>query len=354
MTRRPNGLIPALALFLLSPMVGELLSGSSPPAEFFSPFGLLILCALYGSGAILARELVVRWKKGWLSLLVLGAAYGIVEEGLMVKSFFDPNWVDLGPLGAYGRFAGVNWVWSVDLTIYHAVFSITIPVLLAQRMFPDWGARPWLSRRGLSLLGVLLAVDVAFGFLALTPYRPPVSPYVLAAAAVVGLIGLARSLPTAQSASVEPSRAPSRPMAFLLGGFAATIGFFVLAWAAPNASIPPFVLIAVTMAYAALVWRLGRRMAGPQMLPPMQQLAAASGALGFFILLAPLQEMDATRPDNTTGMALVGLAAVLFLIMLARRTRSIGRRDLIMAQTSGAGGIPALGARVKPLSGRRS
>ena len=55
---------PALALFFLAPMVGELLSGSAPPAEFFNPFTLLLLAALYGSGAVLIRELRVRWGTG--------------------------------------------------------------------------------------------------------------------------------------------------------------------------------------------------------------------------------------------------------------------------------------------------
>ena len=93
---------PGFVLFFLAPMVGELLSGSSPPVEFFNPFGLALLSLLYGGGAIIARELMRRWGKGWGALLLLGAAYGIVEEGLMVKSFFDPNWVDLGALGHYG------------------------------------------------------------------------------------------------------------------------------------------------------------------------------------------------------------------------------------------------------------
>jgi hypothetical protein len=91
-------------------MIGELLSGSAPPVEFSGPFVLLVLSALYGSGAILVRELRLRWGKGWPTVFALGAAYGIVEEGLMVKSFFDPNWMDLGLLGSYGRWAGVNWV----------------------------------------------------------------------------------------------------------------------------------------------------------------------------------------------------------------------------------------------------
>jgi len=61
--KRPK-IPPALVLFFLAPAIGELLSGSSPPAEFFTPFWLLILPALYGSGAVIARELKVRWRKG--------------------------------------------------------------------------------------------------------------------------------------------------------------------------------------------------------------------------------------------------------------------------------------------------
>lgn len=72
---------PALVLFFLSPVIAELLSGSSPPAEFFNPFSFLLLAVLYGGGAIIARELTHRWGRGWPTLLVLSAAYGIVEEG---------------------------------------------------------------------------------------------------------------------------------------------------------------------------------------------------------------------------------------------------------------------------------
>ncbi|UCH42534.1 MAG: hypothetical protein JSW16_06915, partial [Dehalococcoidales bacterium] len=126
---------PPVVLFFLAPAVGELLSGSAPPSEFFSPFGLTVLTVLYGGGAILVRELTIRWRKGWMSLLILGAAYGIIEEGLLVKSFFDPGWQDIGILGSYGRWAGVNWVWSLELTIYHAVISICIPILLTELMF---------------------------------------------------------------------------------------------------------------------------------------------------------------------------------------------------------------------------
>ena len=108
---------PAIMLFLLAPLIGELLSGSAPPVEFFNPFGFILLTALYGSGAVVMRELRVRWNKGVGTTLLLGAAYAVIEEGLMVASFFNPEWSDLGQLSVYGRWFGVNWVWVVMLTI---------------------------------------------------------------------------------------------------------------------------------------------------------------------------------------------------------------------------------------------
>jgi hypothetical protein len=181
--------------YFLSPAIGELLSGSAPPVEFFNPFGLIILPALYGSGALLVRELTLRWEKRWPTILVLGLAYGIIEEGLMVKSFFDPNWVDLGLLGVYGRWAGVNWVWSISLMIYHAVISIAIPILLVELLYPERRDEPWLGKRGRVGLSVLLAMTVAFGFLALTTYHPPFLTYTLAIILTVILAWIARRLP---------------------------------------------------------------------------------------------------------------------------------------------------------------
>ena len=90
---------PALVLLLLSPAIGELLSGSSPPSEYFTPFNLTILTALYGCGALLVRKLKIRWKRGVGSLLLLGASYGVIEEGVMVANWFNPNWPDLDMMG---------------------------------------------------------------------------------------------------------------------------------------------------------------------------------------------------------------------------------------------------------------
>ena len=309
--------LPVWILFILAPSIGELLSGSSPPAEFFNPFVTLLLGALYGSGAILVRELRVRWNKGWPTVLVLGAAYGIIEEGWMVKSFFDPAWMDLGLLGVYGRWAGVNWAWSLGLTIYHAVFSISIPILLVELLFPAHRDEAWLSRRGVIGFTTLLLVDVVFGYLALTPYRPPVLQYLLSIIVVFILIVIARRLPVPTLATSEA--APPRNYRLVILGFAATLAFFICLWALPNTALPALLTMLLIALVASLTWLGIQRLSQHTALKDIHRLALASGALSFFIVLAPLQQLDQTRPDNTAGMGLVGLAFLILLVWLSRR-----------------------------------
>lgn len=310
---------PALVLYFLAPAIGELLSGSAPPIEFFNPSGLLLLPALYGSGAILTRELALRWEKRWPTILVLGLAYGIIEEGLMVKSFFDPAWPDLGLLGVYGRWAGINWVWSLFLTIYHAVYSIATPIFLVELLFPERRNERWVGRRGMITLSLLLLAVVLFGFFILTPYRPPALQYLMALVVTVGLYAVARRMPTHWwIRRTEPRRSP---LWFGLVGFGSTLVFFFMHWILPEIGVP----VSLTMLAAViLVWMVVivvRHMSGEGGWSDDDKLALTSGALTFFIFLAPISEFDASRPDNPTGMALVGLVALFFLIWLRRKTR---------------------------------
>lgn len=326
-----RGIPPALVLFFLSPMTAELLSGSSPPTEFFRPFSLLLLGLLYGSGAILIRELVLRWRKGWPSIFVLGAAYGILEEGLMVKSFFDPQWMDLGPLGVYGRWAGVNWVWSLGLTIFHTVWSICIPILLVTLMYPHRAHGPWVGRRTFRALVGLLLADVVFGFLALTTYRPPVIPYVLAILVVIGLYTAARRMPARLRAVASADPVVDRPhgLRYFAASLAGAVAFFILLWGVPNTRVSPLVTMALMLLLAGAAWLALRRVNPASRWDASHLLALASGALAFFILLAPLQELDPAHAVERRGMALVGLAMALLLVWLGRRTRKLERDGLL-------------------------
>ncbi|MEZ8221616.1 hypothetical protein GG496_001786 [Candidatus Fervidibacteria bacterium JGI MDM2 JNZ-1-D12] len=323
---------PAIVLLVLSPAIGELLSGSSPPAEFFNPFTFVLLAALYGGGAILVRELVLSWRKGWLSIFALGVAYGIVEEGLMCKSFFDPQWPDLGPLGVYGRWLGVNWVWAQGLTVYHAVFSIAIPILLVELAYPNERNKSWVSTEWLRVIGLLFVLDVLFGFCCFpkpeAPYYPSPFHIIATVAIIAALVWLARKLPDRLPVPLS-TRVPS-VRRFMLLGFTATLIFFIVFWGLPNTELPPIVtmglgvLVLLVAARYALLWSgNGHKWA------EIHKWAIASGALGFFILLAPLQELsNPTRPDNTAGMSLVGLVALTGLLWLRRKIIHQQRNEL--------------------------
>jgi hypothetical protein len=310
---------PPVLLFFLAPITGEMLSGSAPPVEFFTPVGFIVLAILYGGGAILVREAVIRWRKGWASLLLLGAAYGIIEEGLMVKSFFDPLWQDIDVLGSYGRWGGINWIWSLELTIYHAVISIAIPILLTELIFPHGRHDSWLSKTSIVVLSVWFVINVVVGNFIMTEYQPGALQYLLGIAGVVILILIARILP--HRISVIEERKVGHPFRFWLLSFIAAILFMITFWALPNTSIPAFVTAAIGIALAAFfIWWVMRLSGNTHAWDDRHRLALASGPLSVFILMTPIHEFDSSRTDNTSGMIVVGIAALVFLVWLNWRT----------------------------------
>jgi hypothetical protein len=309
---------PAWVLLILAPLSGELLSGSMPPAEWINLVGIIMLPLLYGGGAILVRETTVRWRKGWPTMLALGAAYGIVEEGLMCKSFFDPAWGDLGPLGIYGRSMGVNWVWSVGLTGFHAVWSVAIPVTLTGLLFPAKKGR-WVGNTALGVLGILFVLDIAVGFWFITKYRPPFLHFMLCLAAVAAFCLLARILP-----SPRQVRQSTGPTALFWLAFLWAVMWFVALWVMPATVNNPVVTLTAMAAIAGTgVMLYSRAVKGPG---PRHLLALAAGILFLFILLAPIQEIDKKRKDDTRGMTLVGLVAAVGLAGLRWKIAADERR----------------------------
>ncbi|MBG0788177.1 MAG: hypothetical protein H0S79_24075 [Anaerolineaceae bacterium] len=198
---------PALTLLLLAPMTGEILSTSLPPLEFFQFPTMLLQIMLYGCGALLIRELKVRNNLGWLAVFVLGIAYGIYEEGAVVRSFFDPAWMDLGFLGTYGRWIGVNWIWTINLCIFHAVVSIITPLMILDLFYPAYRGTPVLRKGG------LIASLISFGLMFLVGFGIGMKATLLQLAACFLLMGLlvliALRLPR-QHPPLEAKKKPAR------------------------------------------------------------------------------------------------------------------------------------------------
>ncbi|MCC6038951.1 MAG: hypothetical protein LM632_12180, partial [Armatimonadetes bacterium] len=92
-------------------------------------------------------------------------------------------------------------------------------------------------------------------------------------------------------------------------------------WGLPNTNLPPLVTMALGVLVPLVSARFVMRWSGNgHRWSDTHRIALAFGALSFFIALAPLQEhSNPTRPDNTAGMSLVGLVALIGLVWQWRR-----------------------------------
>lgn len=193
-----------LLMIIMTPGIPEYMTGSSQlgdlifsPASFF--LGLAFNIALYSTGAILIREFAIKFRKGWATILLLGLAYGIMEEGISVHTFFIPSGNPVGLLGSYGRFLGIDWTWAIGISIFHAVFSIGLPILLLSIAYPERSGERLLGKKSASLVLCIYAIDVIVLNIVVNSARPVAVPtpadYVFFLGIAILLVIMARILP---------------------------------------------------------------------------------------------------------------------------------------------------------------
>jgi hypothetical protein len=153
-------------LMLLSPVMGELLSGSCPPLQFFNPMTFVVLVLFYGGGAVLIREMRVRWQLQW-PVVFLAVAYAIWEECTTVQSVFNPHNPTLNVLAGYGYYGGVQWPWLFDMVFFHSTMSILLPIAIVDLFRPELKDTRLLGRWGFIFisLGILFARICIVGYM---------------------------------------------------------------------------------------------------------------------------------------------------------------------------------------------
>ena len=193
-----------LLLLILSPGIPEYLSGSSAlnsivlnPIWFV--LGIVANLGLYGPGVLLIREANVRWHKGWGTVLLLGAAYGILEEGIALSTLFNPTAGPVGQLGFYGHWLGVNWIWTSGILTVHMLFSISLPILLLGLTLPETNGKSLLKsdRSIATAIGILFFdVLILFFFILFAEHFWMGAPvFAFSFLAIITLIYLARRAP---------------------------------------------------------------------------------------------------------------------------------------------------------------
>lgn len=304
----PRTRLAILTLLLFAPIIGEsLASFNTPPLKYVSdPSSLPFLIAFYGVSAVLMRDIIRRRKLGWVSWTLLGIAFGAVNEGVIAATWFQSSGKPVGDLVHFARIGGVNTYWALLLTMYHVIYSTTIPILLAESFFPGITDQPWLGRKGRRALVIILALVCSLGLLIAT-YRP----YRIAALAIaVLLVVVALVLPAAQPRLRNDRLAP-RLWTLRLVGFGCSGAFFLALFALPVLVRNPLIATGISLAaLALLVWRL-RTWTARVDWERRHTVALASGALGVGIALSPL--------FWAVGEPLIGAIALGLLIWLARR-----------------------------------
>ncbi|GHO47860.1 hypothetical protein [Ktedonospora formicarum] len=227
--RRKRHLLPLFVLLLLTPAISELLLGDMELNSSIL-FLFLLNVSYYGTGAIIIREIVRRRGLHWGWIPILAFAYGLIEEGLVLHSLFNPNFPGISAMGYFGHALGVSWVWSPYVLGLHTVWSISVPILVTELIFPRVRQESWIGNIGLSIIGIIFVLGMAFltyvyaNFV--TPnFKPDTFWLVVTGLLALIIISLALFLPVKhdETENSEPTQ-KNAPNSWLVGLFGLVVG----------------------------------------------------------------------------------------------------------------------------------
>ncbi len=296
---------------------------TSPVHALLYPFSVPFNVLLYGTFDLLAREIIVRRRAGLASALLLGAAFGFVNEGVAAGT-----WYVVHPQG-YLFIGRVDWTWALALTLFHALISVLTPIAFIEILFPSIRGQTLLRRWGMVSCVVLFLGCVFCAIIVLAPLPLPLFPYRLSVLAVAVLFALvALALPSRRATILAPTPLPTASPAPLrlpttrrlpglwqlrIAGFLTMFAFFFLfslfpvLVAALLQSRPGGLVIAqgidctAFLAFSALVIGRGWSWSQRPRWSPRQNLALLIGGVTFTTLLlnlteAPMGELFSTLP----------------------------------------------------------
>ncbi len=313
----------AATLFVLAGLIPETVATfNSPPRLLLArPAALLFICAFYGSVALLVREYMRRRAPGWTGVLLLGIAAGAVNEGIIAGTWYKVQYP------GYALVGGFDPAVAVGLTVFHALVSTVLTILLVEIIFPDVAAAPWLRRPGVCGCLLLLAATTASGFGSAADRDRKVVVLAGVVAAVTAALSLAGRGNSAPLTSLRPAAAIAR---LRLAGAAAMVTFYVLFGVVPGlvaARIPPggrgpwqLLLVVLMAGFFWSVVDVGRDWASRHDWGRAQTLAVITGVLLPTIVASVLLPAARRSLEPLVTIPVLGL-----LVWLSRRNRQSTR-----------------------------
>ena len=325
-----NRIAPIIVLVLLSPLVGEVLSGATKLSYLFA---YLPEVMMWGCGTLLIREAVRRWGGDWTSMLPLGLALSITEEFIVQQTSLAPlPWLGSTPM--YGRVWGVNWAYFLFMLVFESVTITLVPVQIVELIYPERRRGPWLRTRGLVIASAIFALGAFLAWFLwvriariqvfhVPDYKPPMVTLVLGLIAIAVLVLISYGLSRPREVSARASQQAVSPWlvlpAMLLLGFPwylLTVLVFVPLPHPPALWIP----VTVSIVWAAITIFLLQRWAKAANWGEMHEWALSFGVL-LVCMTAGFLGSSLWLKMDVIFKAVLNLLAVAGMIELARRIR---------------------------------
>jgi hypothetical protein len=328
---------PAVLLFFFAPLVAEYVLGDLTFAQLGALFAL---APLYGAGAILIREIVIRTGRRWPTFFLLALAYAIFEEGLLTQSLFNPNYLHLRLID-YGFVPALGTAipWAIFVVTIHVVWSLSFPTAVVEAAFACRSREPWLKLPGLlvtCLLFVAGALLVLHFSLTQTAFRASVPQILACALLILMCIGAAFiAFPRANEPSRDLQLNPVKPVVLVIG--ALTLGSaFQLANSQGKAHLPWPTTAGLQVAIVVVAIALLTRASAGRTWTAVHNWSAATGGILCYVWLGYTVDFALHGPADLVPHSLFVAAALVITVWAGLRAA----RDSSRSQSSSAHSAP--------------
>lgn len=253
----------------------------------------------------MVREVTSHKNLGYRSVLLLGAAFGILEEGIILKSWFDPTWMGAQITSKVLRVYGISVLQPFANVAYHAVVSITAPIMLIESTA---SREPWLTKRGIVCAGAVFVV-AAFFLQTFNDYTIKGWQYLFAALFLVLFIilGLKNKIPST-------TRMYSPGKIWTLGFLFVFLLFFIF-YGLSNMGAPWYIILGLALFMYSVYWRMISRC----MWERINLFAAGAGIVtGLLPIVAIVARAEPAKIGNFVG----AIISALVLVTMYKNLRS--------------------------------
>ena len=264
-----------------------LTSSTSVLKIIVNPASVVYLSIFYGTAMLIIREAIIRRPASWLSVVLLGIAFGCCNEGVVAGTWYTVR------NDGYLFFGSVDVAWAVGLTVFHLFISMLLTIAFTDILFPSRAGQPLLGRRG-SIIAPLLFV-LCNALVVFAPNFRAERLIVLGAVLLLAVIAL--RLPPTRLNKVIRDVPPPRFWVLRLVGFLTYMIYFVLLYFYPlvigglpgvSPDVAQYIIIATMVGFAAIVLMRGVGWLRTNGWGVRHNLALMTGVVVFEVLITTL------------------------------------------------------------------